>query len=178
MNTPERDDELAALRALKHEVAKLPSEIMPERDLWHGIEQRIRSQPPRQRGRLLELAIAASVAALVSSLVVLSYGRLNGNTAATSPAPLLAYQQVDAAYEPLRKVSLATYKARAENLDPSIRETVEKNLAIIDKALGDIREVLKNRPNDPALNQLLQRTYEQELAVLNAVAPATANHSI
>ena len=53
-----------------------------------------------------------------------------------------------------------------------------KNLAIIDQALSEIRLALKDRPNDPALNQLLQRTYEQEIGVLNAVLPAQNVESI
>ena len=55
-------------------------------------------------------------------------------------------------------------------MDPALRHTVEVNLAIIDRALTEIRTALKNRPSDAALGAMLKRTYEQELAIIDAVA--------
>lgn len=170
-NESHATNELEALRLLKQELEKLPDSIEPERDLWHGIEQRIQHKPARSRGRVWELAIAASVAAVVSSAMFLGFGQSRDATTQAVPT-LAAYQQLDAAYLPVRKVSLERYNAQADKLDPAVRATVEKNLAIIDQALDEIRAALKNRPNDPALNALLQRTYEQEMAVLSAVTPA------
>lgn len=160
-------DELQGLRALKAELEQLPKAVEPERDLWHGIEQRIAHKPRHARSRVFELAVAAGVAAVVSSAIFLGFG--DQGTAPQTAVPVFAYEQLDAAYQPLRKASLARYSAQAESLDPAVRDIVAKNLTIIDQALAEIRTALKERPNDPALNQLLQRTYEQEMAILAAV---------
>jgi hypothetical protein len=62
----------------------------------------------------------------------------------------------------------------ADRLDPQLRKTVEANLAIIDRALAEIRTALASRPSDAALGQMLQRTYDQELAIVDAVTPRQA----
>lgn len=172
MNTTRTDktpvDELQVRRQLSAQLAHLPKAIEPPRDLWQGIASRLSRPAPKTRHPLLEISVAACVAALVSSVMFLSVGRQD----AAAPAPIVAYQQLDAAYSPLRQVSLARYNANAAQMDPQLRQIVEKNLAIIDNAMAEIRQALKHRPNDPALNQLLQQTYQQQLSVLAAVAPA------
>ncbi|MBI2380993.1 MAG: hypothetical protein HYV16_09590 [Gammaproteobacteria bacterium] len=169
-------DEVQALRRLKQAVAELPADIQPERDLWHGIESRL-AKPKASHSRWWEMAVAAGVAAMVSS-GVLWFGQRTGSETAMPVTALAAYQQVDAAYAPVRKVALERFQAQTQGMDPAVRETVVKNLAIIDQALSEIRLALKDRPNDPVLNQLLQRTYEQEIDVLNAVLPAQNVESI
>jgi hypothetical protein len=155
--------------ALAAKIAELPRGIEPQRDLWHGIEARI--APPARRPRWVELAVAAGVAAFVSGAMFfwLDRGGLRDR-----PDMQLAYQQLDATYQPLRKAAFERYRGQAEMLDPALRQTVDKNLAIIDGALNEIRMTLADRPNDPALRQMLQWTYVQELAVIDAVTPQPA----
>ncbi len=78
---------------------------------------------------------------------------------------------VDSAYSPLREASLARYRAGADQLDPQLRKSIEANLAVIDRALAEIRAALAGRPADAALRQMLQQTYEQQLAIIDAVTP-------
>jgi len=151
------------LEALTEE---LPRSIEPARDLWAGIEARIAT--PQRRSRAWDLALAAGIAALTVGAWLL--GSLHGETN-RAVAPLWAYQQLDTAYQPLRKASLERYRTSADRLDPQLRKTVEANLEIIDRALNEIRVALANRPSDAALGQMLQRTYEQELAIIDAVTP-------
>ncbi len=86
-------------------------------------------------------------------------------------SPEWAYEQLDSAYRPLRQASLERYRGGADRLDPQLRAIVESNLAVIDGALTEIRVALASRPGDAALRQMLQRTYEQELALIDAVTP-------
>ena len=119
-----------------------------------------------------DLALAAGIAALTVGAWFL--GSLH-DEAKPAVAPLWAYQQLDTAYQPLRQASLERYRTSADQLDPQLRKTVEANLEIIDRALNEIRVALANRPSDAALGQMLQRTYEQELAIIDAVTPPQSN---
>ena len=149
---------------------ELPRSIEPSHDLWAGIEARI-ATPPRQ-SRVWDLALAAGIAALTVGAWFL--GSLYDEGKPTV-APLWAYQQLDTAYQPLRRASLERYRTSADRLDPQLRKTVEANLEIIDRALNEIRVALASRPSDAALGQMLQRTYEQELAIIDAVTPPQSN---
>jgi hypothetical protein len=162
-----RDQTGAHLEALTED---LPRSIEPSRDLWAGIEARIAT--PQRRSRVWDLALAAGIAMLTVGAWLL--GSLHGETN-PAVAPLWAYQQLDTAYQPLRKASLERYRTSADRLDPELRKTVEANLEIIDRALNEIRVALANRPSDAALGQMLQRTYEQELAIVDAVTPPQSN---
>lgn len=168
MNTSDR--ETAALAAL---VAELPRDIEPQRDLWRGIEARM--FPSARRSRWPELAVAAGVAAIVSGAMFYWLARGGAYDPADSQ---WAYRQLDAAYQPLRQAALERYRGQAESLDPALRKSVETNLLIIDRALTEIRTSLADRPNDPALRQMLQWTYVQELAVIDAVTPQPAPGAI
>jgi hypothetical protein len=148
--------------------ARLPRSIEPGRDLWPYVDARIAART--SRAPVWQLALAAGIAALfVSALLV-------GLPRGASPDRTIAYrQQLDAAYAPLRQASLTRYRARADRLDPALRRTVEANLAIIDRALTEIRIALEHNPDDAELGQILQRTYEQELAIVDAVTPPGAS---
>jgi hypothetical protein len=159
----ERDDANPELDAL---IDALPRAIDPPRDLWPTINARIALQG--NRARPWELAAAAVLAAVTVAAMFVGFSH---DAQPRVPAPLWAYEQLDSAYQPLRHASLERYRAGADRLDPELRKTVEANLAIIDRALAEIRTALASRPSDAALGQMLQRTYDQELAIVDAVTP-------
>ncbi|HTO57937.1 MAG TPA: hypothetical protein VMJ74_09075 [Pseudomonadales bacterium] len=145
-------------------IARLPQTIEPSRDLWPYVDARITVRAPR--APVWQLALAAGIAAAFVSALFLGVPRESETTRT------FAYrQQLDAAYAPLRQASLTRYRARADRLDPALRRTVETNLAIIDRALAEIRVALERNPDDADLGQILKRTYEQELAIIDAVTP-------
>ncbi len=144
--------------------AELPRAIEPGRDLWAGIDARIALRRPTSR--LRNVAIAAGIAAVTAAAL---FGLMRNDAAqATQP---WAYQQLDTTYQPLRRASLARFRTSADRLDPQLRHTVEENLAIIDRALIEIRVALASRPSNADLGRMLRRTYEQELAIVDAVTP-------
>jgi hypothetical protein len=149
-------------------IGRLPRAIAPARDLWPSVDARIALQ--RQRSRPWELAVAAALAAVTVSAMFVGFSH---DAQPRVAAPQWAYEQLDTAYQPLRQASLERYRMSADRLDPDLRKAVETNLAIIDRALAEIRSALANRPSDAALGQMLQRTYEQELAIVDAVTPPT-----
>jgi hypothetical protein len=162
----ERDDSIPKLDAL---VGALPRAIQPPRDLWPTVNARIALRV--RRSRPWELAVAAMLAAVTVSAMFIGFSH---DAQPRVAAPQWAYEQLDSAYRPLRQASLERYRAGADRLDPQLRKTVEANLAIIDRALADIRTALASRPSDAALGQMLQRTYDQELAIVDAVTPRQA----
>jgi hypothetical protein len=159
----ERDDANPKLDAL---IGALPRAIEPPRNLWPAVNARIALQD-RQSGPW-ELAAAAVFAAVTVAAMFVGFSH---DAQPRVPAPLWAYEQLDSAYKPLRQASLERYRAGAGRLDPELRKTVEANLAIIERALAEIRTALASRPSDAALGQMLQRTYDQELAIVDAVTP-------
>src|SRR5262249_9906350 len=147
-------------------VDRLPPTIEPSRDLWPSIEARM--VLPAPRAPVWQLALAAGIAAVFVGALFVGMQR--------GPAPrdsaTLAYrEQLDGAYSPLRKASLERYRTRADLLDPALRRTVEANLAIIDRALAEIRVALARDPDNAELGQIMKRTYEQELAIIDSVTP-------
>jgi hypothetical protein len=147
-------------------IARLPPTIEPGRDLWPSIEARL--VMPAPRAPVWQLALAAGIAAIFVSALFIGAQR---GAAPRDPATLAYREQLDAAYSPLRQASLQRYRTRADRLDPALRRTVEANLAIIDRALAEIRVALERSPDDADLGQILKRTYEQELAIIDAVTP-------
>jgi len=163
----EHDDPQSRLAAL---MRNLPRGIEPARDLWPDVAARLNE--PYRRDRSWERVLAAGIASLIVSALFIGFSHVNLERNAR---PLWAYQQLDTAYQPLRKASLERYRDSADRLDPELRRTIESNLAIIDGALTDIRRALASHPSDAALGQMLQRTYEQELAIIDAVTPPQKN---
>jgi hypothetical protein len=159
----ERDEPIPPLDAL---IGRLPRAIPPPRDLWPTVNARIALQ--RQWSRPWELAVAATLAAVTVSAMFIGFSH---DSQPRAQPPQWAYEQLDSAYQPLRRASLERYRVRADRLDPQLRATVDANLAIIDDALTEIRTALASRPSDAALGQMLQRTYDQELAIVDAVTP-------
>jgi hypothetical protein len=160
----ERDDPIPKLDAL---IGRLPRAIDPPHDLWPALNARIALRP---RSRPWELAVAAGLAAVTVSAMFVGFSH---DAQPRVPGPQWAYEQLDTAYRPLRQASLGRYRSGADRLDPQLRKTVDTNLAIIEGALAEIRSALASRPSDAALGQMLQRTYEQELAIVDAVTPQT-----
>jgi len=149
-------------------IARLPRSIEPSRDLWPYVDARI--ETPAPRAPLWQLALAAGIAALFVGALFFGWP-----SAAPADGTIAYRQQLDAAYSPLRQASLTRYRAQADRLDPALRRTVETNLAVIDRALAEIRVALERDPDDAELGQILKRTYEQELAIVDAVTPPNAS---
>ncbi len=183
--------EEAALRALLAEAAELPAGIAPPRDLWEGIEARIRPSaeaetkvrrlvprsmmhPPRWA---LQLAAALALVVSTSLITIAVVGRGGGAVplapsvatapdAAATQTAFAAFQPAEAEYE--RAISdleqiLATRRAQ---LAPETAATLETNLRIIDEAIRQSREALAKDPNSAELARMLSSVYESKVEVL------------
>jgi hypothetical protein len=182
---PACGEELRQLRALLAEAQALPRERTPPRDLWPGIAREI-SPPatvapflprPRFLARLRSWSpalAAAAVAAVALSVVLLGGKEGTAPGAGTGTEVPVATGRVtlldaERGYALAAEELLAALDAHKHTLSPETRESVERNLAEIDKALREIREALAREPQSPGLTRLLASTHRKKVETLRRV---------
>jgi predicted anti-sigma-YlaC factor YlaD len=170
------------LRQILTEAKALPRERAPEHDLWPGIAAQIRpaeirpfvarARPKAMRLWLPALAAAAVVAAAISIFLSGSTPGPAGGSLGT-PIPVSAGQvdllDAEAGYARATDELMAALAQRGDSLSPETRQTVERNLAVIDQALKDIRDAIQKEPNNPELTRMLTATHRKKVDVLRRV---------
>jgi hypothetical protein len=168
--------------SLQIRLARLASEIPPERDLWAAIEARLGGRRPRWH---FGLGIAAGLAILALSLIV-SFephrptptpaptltAHLPSGASAGSPQPA-SNRPADAAgtghaaraasYEHTRETLERDFQSELARLPNATRARLRDDLDVIRKARGDIRTALAANPDSPLLQALLADTWQQEM---------------
>ena len=178
MNT-ENDDRLSAA------ARQLAQEIKPERDLWPEIEAAI-TVPAGERSPWTPiLAQAAAVVLLVGASSGLTYLVVKDEPAVTVPVYSPGYEIQRAAFGTNHNLGSDYQDARADlasrldeqlaRLSPDEREDVEKTLLVIHEAIVDINSALEQDPDNAYLQELLQKTYREELNVMRRVGGLTRN---
>jgi hypothetical protein len=165
------------LRRLLAEAAALPREKSPERDLWPEIRAQLGSRAMPGTW-LLGLAAAAALV-----LAVAGGYFLRGGSGTTVPLPAPARQPVSFAsptladaeddYARASAALLAALHERRDSLSPETIENVEKNLAVIDTALAEVREALRHDPENPELTRMLAATHRKKVDVLRRIVKLT-----
>lgn len=176
------DDELMAA------ATKLSTEVKPERDLWPGIEQAIsRPATPSRAVWNSVWAQAAAVVLLVAGSSGVTYLAVTEDADLVSPVadgPVLVFDQVSSArfgswynlgpdYQDARRSLIVKIDDELSRLTPEERAEVEKNLAVIRKAIDDINIALAAEPNNELLQRLLLNTYREELDLMMRVDSIT-----
>lgn len=174
------------------QVATLPMDVMPEKDLWSGIRAEIerpvahpatagRSAPARLVRWPMALAAGFAVAA-VSAILTWSVMRAPAappaEIASVTPSAPVEIQPV--AYGPNSRLSpqyldtraelLKQFEQRVAEMPPEVRAKVLKNLEVIRKAAAEIDSALAQDPSSQLLNQLLLSTYQDEIKLYSTVA--------
>ena len=178
MNT-ESDDRLTAA------ARQLAQEIKPERNLWPEIEAAI-TEPVRERPRWAPtFAQAAAVVLLIGGSSGLTYLAVKDEPAVTVPVYSPGYEIQRAAFGSSHNLGSDYQDARADlasrldqqlvRLSPEEREDVEKTLVVIHEAIADINAALEEDPDNAYLQELLQKTYREELNVMRRVSGLTRN---
>jgi len=181
---PELAAELAALRGLLGDAAALPRDVEPERDLWPGIEERIRgSRVVKVDFRPLRPALIGVAAAVALIAVGLTTGILRlgtpGPESARAPenvptapsATLAGFDELDRQYAAASRDVLDRLE-RGE-LDAETVRVLRRNLEILDEAVREIRRALDGAPSDPRLQHRLTAEYQRRSAVLRQAAELT-----
>lgn len=174
-------DELLALQSILADARALPRSVMPERDLWAGIEGRLggsaaRSSDHRERSEAIPRGItkyrvpllAAAAVMLVAGGIFI--GRLLEQAPVTPAASTFALEQQ-------RYAEATATLARQLSNDPTLlpqatRAVVERNLAIVDAAIQEAEQALTSDPGNTALEQMVLARYEQRLLLLKRATDA------
>jgi anti-sigma factor RsiW len=178
-----RAAEQATRRLLAH-AAALPRSVAPPGDLWPGIERRV-----ARRGLAGLLAwrqpwLLASAAAVALAVVagVVWRGAPEGVQAVAIPSagpslepvstgpredPSLA--DAEREYEAAAKTLLAVLEQSRGRMAAADLARVEDNVAVIDRALAEVRAALAKDPESPELNRMLVATHRKKVDVLRRV---------
>jgi hypothetical protein len=166
----EQKSEQKGERNLEQAIEQLPSQIMPERDLWRGIELHL-NQPhsdPRRKTvtRTFDLATAASLMAVAFlGWTVWQYQEVNmeeqNDFAMRSSAFVegLSMQHTN---------QLNTLLVKFEG-QQAMTENWQQQLQDLDSAAAVIKSALKDDPANKALLQMLQHVYQQQLELVESV---------
>ena len=170
------------------QASNLPQEIQPSHDLWPAIAARLSEQAPATSRRFTwPMALAAGfLVAAVSAVLTWELmrdpapaesGNMIAGTAATQAAPMpVNYgpnSALGAAQLKARDELLLQFRQRLAELSPETRETVVRNLAIIQRAANEIGAALARDPASGLLNGLLLSTYQQELQIYSMVVTSS-----
>ena len=173
---------------------ELPLALEPGRDLWPAIAAGIETREPGSRRRPRWLAQAAAGVLLVAGSSLLTAMLLDRDAAdgqksaqveprpapdastsgfAPMPAGFGSSVRLDPEYAAAHKQLTVMLQARLERLPPSTRAKLETNLGEMQRAAQLINAALAEQPGDPLLEELLLKTYQDELAVLASVNQLT-----
>lgn len=191
---------LIDLRRVVDRAAEL-EDIPPGRDLWPGIAARLgerravvvpfETRPPARRSNFSLPQLAAAV--LAALLIGVSGAWLAIERGDEPGAPTVAERSTDASgsrsgssdFVPVSESAggrsyaeavaelEAMLEQRRDRLDPETVRTVERNLAILDQAIAEIRAALEQDPDDPYLNRHLATTMKRKVDVLRQATDAT-----
>lgn len=132
-------------------LAGLPKSISPARDLWPGIEGRLRRR--RGAGTQGRRWLAGLVLAAAAAIVLIVRGP-------STPAPQDSVESAE-----LQQVLLATTGPRS-----STAHSLAKYLSILDAAIAETGAALRETPGDPALTEFLQTLERRRLTLLAQAA--------
>jgi hypothetical protein len=158
---------------LESGLKRLPREVQPSRDLWPGIESRLKARRAVQPLWTYSLAASLFLAVAAGGLWIGLGAHQKAGTpqeiVASGPAsgPSEAYFAQRAAFAE-RSVNTAT------DLAPATRDVILKNLRIIEGSMQDMQAALDKDPNNPRLRALLFDLYQNEARLLAATQQAQA----
>ncbi len=166
--------EAAAIGTVLTEARALPRSVLPERELWTGIVSRLPSMTAAatddhtratraERGPSWRLPGWGRLAAAVALVLFgAALGTMWGRR--TTPSGFAAEQ---ARYTAASGELARQLAANPGVIAPATRAAVERNLAIIDRAIGEAEAALAADPGNTPLEQMLVSRYEQRLALLH-----------
>ena len=173
----ERDDKLTAA------ARQLATEIQPRRDLWPDIERAITDPAPRRSRWTPMFAQAAAVVLLIGASSGLTYLAVKDDrpVVISQPAPEYAFERaafgstytLGSDYLDTRAEMVAQFERELDHLSPGERQDVEQSLEVIRGAINDINTALEQDPDNTLLQDLLMKTYHEELNVMRKVGGVT-----
>lgn len=164
----------ASLRRVLDEAAALPKTVVPERDLWAGIEARLEGRSTRRSdfaARYRYPLLAASFAAVFFAGVFFAQYQQDVNppdlaTSLTSNDDSSELALVEAEYGEARALLVQALDNSRDRLSPETLAVVDENLAVIANAIAEIRQALEQEPGNRQLMHSLVAAYDREVDLL------------
>ena len=164
--------------------AQLSTEITPERDLWPDIEAAIADPAPQGRSWMPYLAQAAAIVLLVGASSSITYMMTKSGVDVSPQAGILVTldsefvsfgnnYELGQGFRDARNNLAAQLDLELDRLTPETRAGVEENLEVIRGAITEINSALEQEPNNVHLQELLLKTYRDELTVMRKVGGLT-----
>lgn len=160
---------------------ELAREIAPQRDLWPAIAEAIQ-KPARRPWHMSYLAQAATVLFLIGASSAVTYVMVQ-NTAAPvisdaggliiEPVSYADHHALGPKYKQAHVDLEAQLQDELRRLPPATRADVERNLTIIRGAIAEISVALDAEPDSALLQQLLLKSYQEELSLMQHVGGLT-----
>lgn len=134
-------------------LAALKRDAAPQRDLWSGIDSRIRAQRVRSQRApwLAAVGIAASVLLVLSATVGVQSLRGDRHAPLAAPASLPQLAASDNSLLPA-----------TNRMHPETRALVKANLKIVDSAENQLKRAIAADPEGEYLKSLLSSTRQQK----------------
>ncbi|HET9293657.1 MAG TPA: zf-HC2 domain-containing protein [Gemmatimonadales bacterium] len=172
-----------ALRSLLADARALPPEIRPARELWPEIASRLDASVvrvfktrPQPKRRWAPLAAAAVLLVAVSVLLTLQFATSRTTTPALPPVAGVIPAGTKSMDADFVRAAVDLEQALAEQRDhlaPSTIATLERNLAVIDRAIEESRAALAADPANRDLRALLLGAHRQKLDLLERATRST-----
>lgn len=154
--------DLEAAEALATPLPEIRRDIEPPINLWPDVARRIRPAPWRRRA----LAVAAVLLLMAGSSALTAVLLQRRNVPSAAQAGNAVAQLIEAQYAPRLEALSALLDRERGTLDPATVATIERNLAVIDRAIAESREALARDPSDPDLRALFRTSQAQRIALL------------
>jgi len=119
-----------------------------------------------RRGVVLGLAVAA----VIGGVWLFAPRSRPAPVRELDPATIAKYTAAEDAYRRQRDELMAMVERRAAAGETPMDPLTQESLRIVQDAIGQLRDALGKDPGNPALRDLLLKTYEREIALLRKIA--------
>jgi hypothetical protein len=161
--------------ALLARLQALPRTLEPERELWPAI---LATVHPMRSPRGLVLARAAGIVLLITAALATSgwigydYGKRSTAEVVTLDAGA-EIGRIELAYATARESYLRQIALSGDRLDGPSRAALRSQLAIIDRAVHQLRAAMDADPHNPVYIDTLLMTREREMELLADISSIT-----
>lgn len=153
-------------RTLRAGVAELPRDIAPERDLWAGIQPRLRKGAAPHRSPWWLAAAAAVALVTLSSAVTALLVRDDPRRVVPSDD----FRRTEIAYRQAADELARLLTERRKSLGEPAYRVVMENLRIIDEAIQETQAALASDPRNQQVASLLWASYQKKIDLLERAA--------
>lgn len=183
--------EVEGLQEIRSQLARIPADAQPARDLWPQVAWRIgggaeegrnpaaavrKSRPQVRAWQLVAASVAVALFSGGSVWLLMTDRSSQPDPVAEVQRPAVAVPAgLEEAFGEYEKTvsSLETILEEGKDvLDPETVQLLEENLAIIDNAIDESREALSQDPGSGVLRRLLTENLLRKAALLRHVAVA------